>query len=72
MSESVECPLCHTETRSAAAKERGGIGGRCWRKLRPDQRAALRRAPARIRAVLTQPVPTTDGQLPLETQEISQ
>ncbi|MEU9245830.1 hypothetical protein [Streptomyces sp. NPDC048385] len=52
--------------------QRGGIGGRCWRKLRPDQRAAIRATPFRIRAILARPVPTADGQLPLDQQEISQ
>ncbi|MEU1478931.1 hypothetical protein [Streptomyces sp. NPDC005760] len=72
MSAPVECPMCHQPTRSAAARERGGIGGRCWRKLRPDQRAALRQDPTRIRAILTRPVPTANGQLPLGEEESSQ
>ncbi|MEU9149172.1 hypothetical protein AB0D59_01130 [Streptomyces sp. NPDC048417] len=71
MSEPVECALCHQPIRSAAARARQ-IGGRCWRKLRPDQRAAIRAEPSRIRAILARPVPTTDGQLPLDQQEISQ
>lgn len=53
------------------------IGGRCWRKLRPAQRQAMRAllrltaapAVARVRAALNQPTPTADGQLPLEEQE---
>ncbi|MGQ5606202.1 hypothetical protein [Streptomyces sp. EKS3.2] len=61
----VECELCHRPIRSVAARARR-IGAGCWRKLRPAQRAAIRRHPAAVRAVLTQPVPTTDGQLPLE------
>lgn len=68
MSAPAECPMCHQPTRSAAAKQRGGIGGRCWRKLRPDQRRALRQNPASVRAVLARPIPTTDGQLPLAEQ----
>lgn len=69
MSAPVECPMCHQPTRSAAARQRGGIGGGCWRKLRPDQRASIRQDPASIRAALTRPVPTADGQLPLEETE---
>lgn len=61
----VECALCHKPVRSAAARKRQ-IGARCWRKLAPAQRAALRRNPRDIRAALAHPVPTTDGQLPLE------
>ena len=72
MSAPVECPMCHQPTRSAAARQRGGIGGRCWRKLRSDQRAAIRQDPARFRTVLTRPVPVADNQLPLEEQESSQ
>ena len=53
------------------------IGGRCWRKLRPAQRQAMRAllrltaapAVARVRAALNQPTPAADGQLPLEEQE---
>ncbi|MEV1063417.1 hypothetical protein [Streptomyces sp. NPDC050263] len=67
----VECELCKQPIRSAAARARR-IGSRCWRKLRPDQRAAIRRDPARIRAALSQPAPAVDGQLPLEPQEPSQ
>lgn len=65
MTDTAECALCHKPVRSAVARARR-IGSRCWRKLRPDQRAALRRDPARIRAVLSQPAPAVDGQLPLE------
>ncbi|MFJ1657207.1 hypothetical protein [Streptomyces anthocyanicus] len=64
----VECALCHKPVRSAAARKRR-IGSRCWRKLTPAQRAALRANPSNIRAALAQPAPTTDGQLPLEEQE---
>jgi hypothetical protein len=64
--------MCHQPTRSAAAQQRGGIGGRCWRKLRPEQRAAIRQDPTRFRAALAQPVPVADNQLPLEEQEFSQ
>lgn len=60
-----ECALCHKPIRSAAARARR-IGSGCWRKVSPAQRAALRRNPPDIRAVLARPVPTTDGQLPLE------
>lgn len=71
MSEPVLCALCHKPIRSAAARERR-IGSRCWRKLRPDQRAAIRATPSRIRAILARPALATDGQLPLDQQEISQ
>lgn len=64
-----ECPMCHQPTRSEAARQRGGIGEHCWRKLAPAQRAAIRHDPRRVRAVLTRPVPATDGQLPLDEQE---
>lgn len=70
MSEPVLCALCHQPVRSATATARQ-IGGRCWRKLRPDQRAAIRAAPSRIRAILARPAPTTDGQLPLCEPEIT-
>jgi hypothetical protein len=71
MNAPVECPMCHQPTRSAAARQRGGIGGRCWRKLRPEQRAAIRQDPARFRAVFARPAPETFGQLPLDEQESS-
>ncbi|MBZ6258820.1 hypothetical protein KVH22_25225 [Streptomyces olivaceus] len=60
-----ECVLCHRPLRSPAALARR-IGSSCWRKLTPAQRAAARANPRTLRAALTQPVPTTDGQLPLE------
>jgi hypothetical protein len=68
--EDFECVLCHQPIRSAAAVARR-IGSRCWRKLRLDQRAAIRRDPRRVRAVLARPVPVADTQLPLEEQEIT-
>jgi hypothetical protein len=71
VTEPVLCALCHKPIRSAAARARR-IGSRCWRKLRPDQRAALRRDPARIRAVLDQPAPAAAGQLPFAAEEITQ
>jgi hypothetical protein len=64
--------MCHQPTRSASAQLRGGIGGRCWRKLAPAQRAAIRQDPARIRAVLARPVPVAEAQLLLEEQDSSQ
>jgi hypothetical protein len=64
--------MCHQPTRSAAARQRGGIGGRCWRKLAPAQRAAIRQNPARFRAVLARPVLVADDQLPLIEQEFAQ
>jgi hypothetical protein len=57
------CALCHKPLRSAAARARR-IGSRCWRKLSPAQRAAIRRNPSRIRAVLA-PVTAVPEQLPL-------
>lgn len=63
-----ECAVCHKPIRSAAARARR-IGSRCWRKLRPDQRAAIRAAPFRIRVILARPTPTADEQLPLDSQE---
>lgn len=60
-----ECAVCHKPIRSAAAIARR-IGSRCWRKLRPDQRAAIRRDPSRIRAVLARHEPVADAQLPLD------
>ncbi|WP_328439332.1 DUF6011 domain-containing protein [Streptomyces sp. NBC_00444] len=71
MTETVECELCHKPIRSAVARARR-IGSRCWRKLAPAQRAAIRRDPGLVRAVLTRPVPTADGQLPLEEQDLAQ
>lgn len=51
-------------------EEAGRVGGGCWRKLAPAQRAAIRAYPARIRAILTRPIPVADDQLPLDLQEI--
>lgn len=62
--------MCHQPTRSSDARNRGGIGGRCWRKLRPDQRAAIRRAPGQIRAVLNRPAPAGAGQLPIDDETV--
>jgi len=61
VTEPVLCELCKQPVRSAAARARR-IGGRCWRKLTPAQRAGIRTVPARA-------VPTTDGQLRLDEQE---
>lgn len=69
MSEAVDCELCHQPVRSSAARARR-IGSRCWWKLRPGQRAAIRRDPASVRAVLRQPAPPGDEQLPLDVQEM--
>ncbi|MFF9123201.1 hypothetical protein ACF09J_07865 [Streptomyces sp. NPDC014889] len=71
MSEAAVCVLCHRPIRSAAAAKRR-IGSGCWRKLTPAQRATIRRNPRDIRAALNQPVPATDGQLPLDEQVINQ
>ncbi|MET9099986.1 hypothetical protein [Streptomyces antibioticus] len=68
MSVPVLCERCHKPVRSAAARGRR-IGSGCWRRLRPDQRAAIRRDPFRVRAILTRPAPTTTGQLPLHEEE---
>lgn len=65
MSEAVECALCHQPVASKLARQRR-VGGRCWRKLSPAQRAAIRASPSRARAILARPVTVTDGQLPLE------
>lgn len=70
MRAAVTCEVCHQPTRSAAARVRR-IGGRCWRKLRPDQRAAIRRDPSSVRAVLRRPAPPGAGQLPLDEQDSS-
>lgn len=71
----VECELCHQPIRSGPSRARR-IGSRCWRKLPPAQRAAIRHllaltaAPsaARVRAALNQPTPAGDGQLPLDDE----
>jgi hypothetical protein len=71
----VECQLCHKPVRSGPARARR-VGSRCWRKLRPDQRTALRQvlaqtgAPsaARVRAALNRPAPAAAGQLPIEEE----
>ncbi|MEU1496092.1 hypothetical protein [Streptomyces sp. NPDC005732] len=73
MSSNVECQLCHQPVRSDLARRRR-IGSRCWRKLRPAQRAAItelvRRGwslgPNEARAALSRPAPAGDGQLPLQ------
>lgn len=70
MSEPVECALCHQPIRSDAAKKRA-IGGRCWRKLTPTQRATIRANPHEIRAILARPIPVANDQLPLDEQEIN-
>lgn len=70
MNDEVACQLCHKPVRSAVARARR-IGSRCWRKLRPDQRAAIttlaRRSqplgPSEARAALHRPAPTTPDQL---------
>ena len=76
MSDPVECQVCHKPIRSSASMGRR-IGGRCWRKLCPDQRAAmrallgqtLRPSAAAVRRALDQAALPTDGQLPLDEQE---
>ncbi|MBL3669089.1 hypothetical protein JL475_24460 [Streptomyces sp. M2CJ-2] len=66
-----ECALCHQPIRSAAAKKRR-IGSRCWRKLSPAQRAAIRRSPSNVRTALNTPVSDANGQLPIYPQENDQ
>ncbi len=76
MTDAVECQLCHKPIRSQAATARR-IGSRCWRKLAPGQRAAMRALLAdistpsagRVRAVLNRTAPAADGQLPLTGQD---
>jgi uncharacterized protein YcaQ len=63
------CALCRHPISAAAARARG-VGGRCWWKLSPAQRAAIRADPTRARAVITRPVPGA-GQLALTDQENS-
>jgi hypothetical protein len=75
----VECQYCHKPIRSATSMGRR-IGGRCWRKLAPAQRDAIRAVLARtatpsaatVRAALNQAAPAGDGQLPLEEQDTQQ
>lgn len=70
MSEEAACQLCHKPVRSPLARARR-VGSRCWRKLRPDQRAAIttlsRRGqvlgPGEARAALNRPAPATPDQL---------
>lgn len=74
MSGEVECQACHKPVRSAVARARQ-VGSRCWRKLRPDQRAAItelaRRGrtlgPAEIRAALNRTAPPGAGQTAIPT-----
>jgi hypothetical protein len=69
MTSEVECQACHKPVRSAAARARR-IGSRCWRKLRPDQRAALRQlltitrtpSPSLVSAALNRARPPGHGQ----------
>jgi hypothetical protein len=74
MTGEVECQACRKPVRSAVARARQ-VGSRCWRKLRPDQRAAItelaRRGralgPAETRAALNRAVPPGAGQTALPT-----
>jgi hypothetical protein len=78
MTGEVECQACHKPVRSAVAQARR-IGSRCWRKLRPDQRAAItelaRRGrplgPSETRAALNRAVPPGAGQTALPTESSS-
>ncbi|MFF3891353.1 hypothetical protein [Streptomyces sp. NPDC001914] len=75
MTGEVECQACHKPVRSAVGRGRR-IGSRCWRKLRPDQRAAItelvRRGrplgPAETRAALNRAVPPGHGQTAIPTE----
>ncbi|MGW6210979.1 hypothetical protein [Streptomyces sp. NPDC055109] len=72
MSSEIECQLCHQPVRSAAARARR-VGSSCWRKLRPDQRAAITQltrrgwslGPHEARAALNRPAPAAPDQLAL-------
>ncbi|GGX99104.1 hypothetical protein [Streptomyces fructofermentans] len=74
----VECTQCRKPVRSALARARR-VGSQCWRKLRPDQRAAIteltRRGwslgPREARAALDRPAPAGTGQLPISDEEDS-
>ena len=76
MSDPVECQYCHQPIRSRSSMARR-IGGRCWRKLAPAQRAAIRAAltktsppsAAAVRNLLARHAPDVDGQLPLDEQD---
>ncbi|WP_326729013.1 hypothetical protein [Streptomyces phaeochromogenes] len=72
----IQCAACHKPIRSNEARARR-IGGGCWRKLRPDQRAAIREltrrgrslGPREARAALERPAPAGVGQLPIDEPE---
>jgi hypothetical protein len=74
MTDEVECQACHKPVRSAAARARR-IGSRCWRKLRPDQRAAITEltcrgrplGPREVRAAISRAVPPGHGQTAIPT-----
>jgi hypothetical protein len=74
MTSEVDCQACHKPVRSAAARARR-IGSRCWRKLRPDQRAALCRlltitrtpSPSLVSAALNRAVTVGHGQTAIPT-----
>lgn len=76
MSDPVECQYCHKPIRSRSSMARR-IGSRCWRKLAPAQRAAIRAALTRtpapsaatVRNLLARHAPAVDGQLPLDEQD---
>ena len=75
MTDQVDCQLCHKPVRSGAARARR-IGSQCWRKLRPDQRAAITQltrrgrplGPDQTRAALNRPAPAGDGQMPFPAE----
>ena len=72
----VECQYCHQPIRSRASMARR-IGSRCWRKLAPAQRDAIRAAltktsspsAAAVRNLLARHAPNVAGQLPLDEPE---
>lgn len=78
MANDVECALCHQPVKSKTARARR-VGGGCWRKLRPDQRAAILEltrgrggslGPNEARALLSRPAPAGTGQLPLPQEQL--
>jgi hypothetical protein len=61
------CALCGQPISAAAARGRG-FGGRCWWKLTPAQRAAVRADPTSARTVI-RATPPTAGQPTLTDPE---
>lgn len=74
----VECALCRQPVKSETARARR-VGGGCWRKLAPHQRAAILEltrgcgwslGPNEARAALARPAPAGTGQLPLPREQL--